>query len=130
MRGVEEVSVSLSNREAEIMAVLWEQGPSTVTEVKDKLSDELAYTTVLTILRNLEAKGYVGHAAEGRAHRYVARIRRQAARKSAIRHLAGKLFQGSADLLLTQLVSDRKLSEDQVRRIRKILEEKPGKEKS
>jgi BlaI family transcriptional regulator, penicillinase repressor len=124
------VSVSLSNREAEIMAVLWEQGASTVTEVKDKLSDELAYTTVLTILRNLEAKGYVGHAAEGRAHRYCARIKQQVARKSAIRHLAGKLFQGSAELLLAQLVSDRKLSEDQVRRIREILDEKPGKEKS
>ena len=105
-------------------------GASTVTEVKDKLSDELAYTTVLTILRNLEAKGYVGHEAEGRAHRYSARIKQQSARKSAIRHLAGKLFQGSAELLLAQLVSDRKLSEDQVRRIREILDEKPAKEKS
>ena len=45
-------------------------------------------------------------------------------------HLAGKLFQGSAELLLAQLVSDRRLSEDQVRRIREILDEKPGKEKS
>jgi predicted transcriptional regulator len=124
------VGVSLSNREAQIMAVLWEQGPSTVAEVKDRLDDPLAYTTVLTILRNLESKGYVGHEAEGRAHRFVPRIKQQTARKSAIRHLAGKLFQGSADLLLTQLVSDRKLSEDQVRRIREILEEKPGKEKS
>jgi BlaI family transcriptional regulator, penicillinase repressor len=124
------MSVSLSNREAEIMAVLWEQGPSTVSEVKGKLSDELAYTTVLTILRNLEAKGYVSHEAEGRAHRYSARIRQQSARKSAIRHLASKLFQGSAELLLAQLVSDRRLSEDQVRRIREILDEKPGKEKS
>jgi predicted transcriptional regulator len=124
------MSVTLSNREAEIMAVLWEQGSSTVAEVRQKLKDDLAYTTVLTILRNLEAKGYVGHETEGRAHRYVPRIKQQAARKSAIRHLAGKLFQGSSDLLLTQLVSDRKLSEDQVRRIREILEEKPTKERS
>ena len=125
------MSVTLANREAEIMDVLWEQGPSTVAEVRQKLSVELAYTTVLTILRNLEAKGYVGHEAEGRAHRYFPRIKQQAARKSAIRHLAGKLFQGSADLLLTQLVADRRLSEDQVRRIREILdEEKPRKEKS
>ena len=112
------------------MAVLWEQGASTVAEVKDRLSDPLAYTTVLTILRNLETKEYVGPQPDGRAHRYFARIRQQAARKSAIRHLAGKLFQGSSDLLLTQLVSDRKLSEDQVRRIREILEEKPPKERS
>jgi predicted transcriptional regulator len=124
------VSVSLSNREAEIMAVLWEQGPSTVAEVKDKLGDPLAYTTVLTILRNLEGKEYVGHESEGRAHRYFPRIRQQAARKSAIRHLASKLFQGSADLLLTQLVADRRLNDDQVRRIREILDEKPAREKS
>jgi BlaI family transcriptional regulator, penicillinase repressor len=124
------MSVSLSNREAEIMAVLWEQGASTVTEVKDQLSDPLAYTTVLTILRNLESKDYVGHEPDGRAHRYFPRIRQQAARKSAIRHLASKLFQGSADLLLTQLVADRKLSDDQVRRIRDILDEKPAKEKA
>lgn len=124
------MSVSLSNREAEIMAVLWEQGPSTVAEVKDKLGDPLAYTTVLTILRNLEGKEYVGHESEGRAHRYFPRIRQQAARKSAIRHLASKLFQGSADLLLTQLVADRRLNDDQVRRIREILDEKPAREKS
>jgi len=123
------MSVTLANREAEIMAVLWEQGPSTVAEVKQKLSDDLAYTTVLTILRNLEAKGYVSHEAEGRAHRFTPRVKQQAARKSAIRHLAGKLFEGSSDLLLTQLVSDRKLSEDQVRRIREILDEKPPREK-
>jgi len=124
------MSVSLSNREAEIMAVLWERGAATVTEVKDQLSDPLAYTTVLTILRNLEGKEYVGHEPDGRAHRYFPRIRQQAARKSAIRHLASKLFQGSADLLLTQLVTDRKLSDDQVRRIREILDEKPAKEKA
>ena len=112
------------------MAVLWRRGPSTVAEVREELHDELAYTTVLTMLRNLEAKQYVGHEPDGRAHRYFARVRQQAARKSAIRHLSSKLFQGSADLLLTQLVADRKLSEDQVRRIREILDEKPAKERA
>src|SRR5262245_27357520 len=121
------MSISLANREAEVMAVLWEHGASTVTEVRERLSDELAYTTVLTILRNLEAKEYVGHEAEGRAHRFFAKVQQQAARKNAIRHLATKLFEGSSDLVLTQLVSDRKLSADQVERIRAILNEKPGK---
>jgi predicted transcriptional regulator len=124
------MSISLANREAEIMAVLWDHGPSTVSDVRERLSDELAYTTVLTILRNLEAKDYVGHEAEVRAHRFFAKVQRQAARKNAIRHLATKLFEGSSDLLLTQLVSDRKLSEDQVKRIREILSEKPGKGRS
>jgi predicted transcriptional regulator len=115
------VQISLSDREAEIMDVLWEQGPSTVTEVQEKLSDALAYTTVLTILRNLEAKGYVRHDEHGRAHRYAPVIERAAARRSALNHLAGKLFKGSQHLLLAHLVSDRKLSEEEVRGIRKLL---------
>ena len=78
------------------MQVLWEHGPSVVTEVKDKLHDELAYTTVLTILRTLEQKGYVKHEEEGRVHRYGAAVKETAARKSALRHLTGKLFKGSA----------------------------------
>ena len=124
------VQVSLGDREAHVMTILWEHGPSTVAEVRERLSDELAYTTVLTILRNLQAKGHVGHHEEGRAHRYFAKLKQQAVRKSAIRHLATKLFKSSSELLLTQLVSERGLSADQVRRIREILDEKPGKDRS
>jgi predicted transcriptional regulator len=117
------VRINLSDREAELMDVLWEHGPSTVAEVKDRLADELAYTTVLTMLRNLEAKGYVGHETEGRAHRYVPRIAREAARRSALHHLASKLFKGSPALLLAHMVADGKLSDDEVKRIRKLLAE-------
>jgi BlaI family penicillinase repressor len=63
------MQINLTDREAELMDVLWEHGPSTVAEVRAKLADELAYTTVLTMLRTLETKGYVRHEAEGRAHR-------------------------------------------------------------
>jgi predicted transcriptional regulator len=111
------------------MQVLWEQGPSVVAEVRARLSDELAYTTVLTILRTLESKGYVKHEEEGRVHRYSAAVRRQAARKSALRHLTKKLFDGSSDLLLLHLVSERKLSTEQVERLRQILDSKPDQEK-
>jgi predicted transcriptional regulator len=117
------VQINLSDREAELMDVLWERGPSTVAEVKGELEDELAYTTVLTMLRNLEAKGYVRHETEGRAHRYAAAIARDAARRSALRHLASKLFKGSPSLLLAHMVSDGKLTDDEVRRIRKLLAE-------
>src|SRR5688572_4156439 len=105
------------------MQVLWERGPSVVNEVKDELADELAYTTVLTILRTLEQKGYVKHEEEGRVHRYSACVKQDAARKSALQHLTGKLFQGSAELLFTHLVSDRKLSKDQIQRMREMLAE-------
>ncbi len=113
--------IHLTDREADVMQVLWEHGPSVVNEVKDKLADDLAYTTVLTILRTLEQKGYVKHEEEGRVHRYFAAVKEEAARKSALQHLTGKLFKGSAELLFTHLVSDRKLSSDQIRRMRDLL---------
>ena len=54
----------LSGREMDVMNVLWDRGSATVSEVLDELPDELAYTTVLTILRRLEKKGHVGHDAD------------------------------------------------------------------
>jgi predicted transcriptional regulator len=120
---------ALTDREAEIMRVLWERGPSTVAEVRERLPDELAYTTVMTFLRTMHSKGLVDYKQEGRAYRYSAKIQQQAARKSAVRHLMGKLFQGSADLFLTQLVNEHKLDEDQVARIQKILDENKSRRK-
>jgi predicted transcriptional regulator len=119
-------NISLTDREADVMKVLWEHGPSVVNEVKDQLHDELAYTTVLTILRTLEQKGYVKHEEEGRVHRYSAAVKETAARKSALQHLTGKLFKGSSELLFTHLVSDQKLSRDQIKRMRALLAEKPA----
>src|SRR5271165_1234096 len=113
--------IVLAEREAELMEVLWMHGPSTVTEVREHLRDELAYTTVLTVLRNLESKGYVGHDEEGRAHRFRPLVAREAARRSALRDLSVKFFNGSTALLLTHLVSDQELSEEEIRGIRRLL---------
>jgi predicted transcriptional regulator len=124
------MDIALTDREADVMQLLWDYGPSVVAEVRSRLSDELAYTTVLTILRTLEVKGYVRHKEEGRVHRYFAAVQQQAARKSALRHLTGKLFKGSSELLFAHLVSDRKLTAEQIQRMRKLLDDKPDKEKS
>jgi predicted transcriptional regulator len=118
------MNISLTDREADVMQVLWEKGPSVVAEVRESLEDELAYTTVLTVLRTLELKGYVGHKSEGRVHRYFAAVQQQAARRSALRHLTGKLFAGSSELLFTHLVSDQKLSPEQIGRMRRLLRSK------
>lgn len=123
------MEIMLTDREADVMQLLWDHGPSVVTEVRARLRDELAYTTVLTILRTLEAKGYVGHTEEGRGHRYFAAVQQHAARKSALRHLTGKLFKGSSELLFTHLVSDRKLSPEQIQRMRRLLDGKRDEEK-
>ena len=118
------MEIVLYDRELEVMQVLWERGPSTVTEVRDALEDEMAYNTVLTVLRRLEDKGYVGHEEEGRAHRYHALVERQQVRESALERLTGKLFSGSPELLLTHLVSGRKLSRGQLRRLRDLVDDK------
>ena len=115
------MKISFTDREADIMHVLWERGPSVVSDVQKQLQDKLAYTTVLTTLRTLEAKGFVGHEEEGRQHRYFATVQRQAAQKSALKHLLGKFFKDSSELLFARLVSDQKLSPEEIRRMRKIL---------
>jgi predicted transcriptional regulator len=115
------VDIILADREAEIMEVLWDFGPSTVAEVKERVTDDLAYTTVLTILRTLESKGYVTHDPEGKAHRYSALIERDAARRSALRAMAEKFFKGSTAGLLTHLVADEELKPADLRRLRELL---------
>jgi BlaI family penicillinase repressor len=124
------MEITFTDREADVMQILWDNGPSVVSEVQAQLPDKLAYTTVLTVLRTLEAKSYVGHTEEGRGHRYHAAIEQQVARKSALRHLTGKLFKGSAELLLTHLVSDQRLSADEVSRMRELLAEHARKDNS
>jgi predicted transcriptional regulator len=116
------MKILLAEREAELMQVLWEHGPSTVAEVQGRLKDELAYTSVLTMLQKLEKKGYVRHEEAGRAHRFEAAIDRERAQKSAVRDLAARLFKGSTALLLTQVISDENLSEEDLKRIRRLID--------
>lgn len=122
------MEIKLTDREAQLMDVLWRDGPSTVSEVQAGLADDLAYTTVLTVLRTLEGKGYVKHSSEGRAHRYSASVTQEKAQRSASRALVRKLFDGSMELLLTHLVTDRRLSNAEVRRIKQLLDKRSGEE--
>ena len=124
----------LGDRELDVMGVLWDLGSGTVSEVRERLPADLAYTTVLTILRNLEAKELVTHTTEaasgnthftatteGKAHRYVPRVARRAARRSAVSRIVDKLFHGSPEQLITQLVEDEHLSADDLKRLRALL---------
>lgn len=121
------MDIQFTDRELDVMDVLWDLGTATVAEVQERLPDELAYTTVLTILRTLEEKGHVRHEEEGRAYRYIPRVDREAAGRSALRRLVRKVFKGSPELLLTQLVSERGLSAQQLERMRKLLDARSGK---
>lgn len=115
----------LGDRELDVMGVLWDLGSGTVAEVRDRLPADLAYTTVLTILRNLEAKELVSHVAEGKAHRYYPKVARRVARRSALARIVDKLFHGSPEQLIAQLVEDESLSADDMRRLRKLLASPP-----
>lgn len=118
------MSVNFTERELDIMAVLWEHGPSTVAEVHQRLTDDIAYKTVLTMLRVLEQKGHITHTEEGRAHRFHAVVGRDEAGVSAIDRVLDKIFGGSKELLITHLVRDRRLSQDEMRRLRRMLGQK------
>jgi predicted transcriptional regulator len=115
------MTLTLTDREADLMRVLWEHGPSGVAEVRAHLQDPLARNTVLTMLRILEEKGFVRHEADGRSHRYFAVVPEKAARKSAVRHLIGKLFRGSTELLCAHLVSDETLSAAEIEHLRELI---------
>lgn len=115
-------------REMDIMSVLWDLESATVSEVRERLADDLAYNTVLSMLRILEAKGMVGHRKDGRAHRYHALVEREEAGRVVLSRLRDKLFKGSGELLMTQLVADEPLSPAAVRRLRKQLDERLKKE--
>ena len=114
--------ITFTDRELDVMAVLWSRGSATVAEVRERLPDDLAYTTVLSVLRTLEEKGHVGHRGEGKAHRYFPLVERRVAGRSALARLIDTVFNGSPELLLTQLVSDRDLSEDQIKKLRRLMD--------
>ena len=114
--------ITFTDRELDVMAVLWGRGSATVAEVRERLPDDLAYTTVLSVLRTLEEKGHVGHRGEGKAHRYFPLVERRVAGRSALARLIDTVFNGSPELLLTQLVSDRDLSDDQIKKLRRLID--------
>lgn len=118
------MAAEFGDRELDVMSILWETGSATVAEVRDRLPAELAYTTVLTILRNLEAKGFVRHEGEGKAHRYFPRLARQAAGRSAVSRLIEKMFGGDPALLVSHLVSDHPLTAAELRKLHATLEER------
>src|SRR5256885_74058 len=115
------MKVLLYERETDVMHVLWDLGSGTVADVRARLPADLAYTTVLTLLQKLEAKGYVAHVEDGKAYRYMPLIKREQASRSAVRHLIQKVFRGSSELLLTQLVSSGDLSDEEIVRLRDML---------
>ena len=112
----------LTQRELDIMSVLWELGEATVNEVRDRVDPDLAYTSISTMIRMLEMKGYVSHKrGEGKSHVYFPVIDAEKAGESALGRVLDKIYGGSPIKLLAQLVDQRKLSEKELSRMRVLL---------
>ena len=101
-------SETLTEAELRLMDVLWEKGSATVQEVLNALPEKpaLAYNSVLTTIRVLENKGYLEHVKDGRAHIYKPIMEREEARRSEIRHLVGRFFKNSHELLVLNVLED------------------------
>ena len=118
----------LTQRELDIMSVLWDLGEATVTEVRDRVDKDLAYTSISSMIRTLEIKGYVSHRrGEGKTHVYFPVIAPEAAGESALGRVFDKIYGGSPIKLLAHLVQQKKLSPKELQRMRDLLKKAPKK---
>ena len=109
-----------------MMQVIWRLGACTVHQVQESLRPErdLAYTSVSTIVRILEQKGYVTSHKEGRGHLYDATITKEAYQAMSLEHLVSNVFDGAPALLVQRLLDSTKLSAEELDRIRATLRKK------
>jgi predicted transcriptional regulator len=118
-------SATLTEAELRIMDVLWQRGSGTVQQVLDALPAKpaLAYNSVLTTIRILEKKGYLEHRKDGRAHLYAPLIEQKDATRSEIRHLVSRFFKNSHEDLVLNILEERGMDPEELKRLRQMLEE-------
>jgi predicted transcriptional regulator len=105
------------------MAVLWQTPQATVAEVMTSLRDRyaLTYSTVQTLLRILEQKGYVAHEKVGRAFVFRAVVDQSQARRRALKHLIGRLFNGSPSLLVSNVLDDEEIDPRELEQLKRLI---------
>ena len=108
----------LTEREAQIMDVLWRRQEALADEIRAELPGAPHDSTVRTLLRILETKGFVAHETRGKAFVYRPAVERAQAQRSALRKFLGRLFDGSAESLVLRLIEDEVLSPEQLEQIR------------
>jgi BlaI family transcriptional regulator, penicillinase repressor len=116
-------SVALTDAEADVMAVLWRLRKASVGEVVTaiKKTRPVTYSTIQTVLRILETKGYVTHDKVARAFVYEPVIDERQARRRALRHLVRRLFEGSPSLLVLNVLEDEEIDPAERERLRKLI---------
>jgi predicted transcriptional regulator len=113
---------NLTQRELDIMSVLWDLGEATVTEVRDRVDPDLAYTSISSMIRTLEMKGFVSHRrGEGKTHVYFPAVDAETAGASTLGRVLDKIYGGSPIKLLAHLMEQNRLSEKELARMRALL---------
>jgi predicted transcriptional regulator len=118
----------LTATELEMMNVIWRIGPCSVLQVVEQLRPEreLAYTSVSTIVRILEQKGYVTSSKEGRGHLYDAAVSKEEYQRSTVQRMVTSVFDNAPALLVRRLLDTDSLSADDLAEIRALLRKKGG----
>src|SRR5437868_13500565 len=111
-------TTTLTNAEHRIMEVIWARGSATVAEVVEALKGKDAYTTILTLMRILKAKGYLSTRKEGRAFVFAPRVDRDTAARKAVHQLLSKFFAGSASELVLAFLREEELTPEELRVIK------------
>lgn len=111
-------SKTFTDKELEIMQVVWELGEATTKQIQEKLPGDRHYNSVLTIIRVLERKGHLLHRVEGKAHVYRARQQPEKSRSRVLSHMIKQVFGGSAASLVLHLVETGDLTEEDLSEVR------------
>src|SRR5499427_1805830 len=120
-------ATTLTNAEHRIMEVIWAKGSATVGEVVEALEGKDAYTTILTLMRILKAKGYLSSRKEGRAHVFTPRVDRDTVARKAVQQLLSKFFSGSPSELVLSFLREEELTPEELDALKqKILESEEG----
>jgi predicted transcriptional regulator len=116
---------TLTPQELAIMKVVWSRDKATVRDVYEDMREKrsIAYTTVMTMMRILEEKGYLKKTLVDRAHVYKPAQRRQLVIGAMVRDFLDRVFDGASDSLLVHLAKDNKLTEKQRRIVKQLIEE-------
>jgi BlaI family penicillinase repressor len=111
----------LTNAEHRIMEVIWARGSATVAEVVEALHGKDAYTTILTLIRILKAKGYLSSRKEGRAFVFTPAVDRDTVARKATRQLLSKFFAGSPSELVLSFLRDEELTPEDLDQIKEMI---------
>jgi BlaI family transcriptional regulator, penicillinase repressor len=116
-------SPALTDAEAQVMAILWRLRRASVGDVVAAMNETRAvtYSTVQTILRILESKEYVTHDKVARAFIYQPVVDERQARRRALRHLVGRLFEGSPSLLVLNVLEDEEIDPAEREQLKKVI---------